>query len=190
MEPGVSGSYCTFSMFLLCNLLLLAVGITVGTLAIYICADQNDFSWYDGLFALLGFVIALTAIASVKTKESLKWLFFYMLFLLILTLIVAGLTIGLIFWHDFEIKIGFENAWGVRGSYIGSCGVMLFCVIVGFFYRKSLMSAVIRKSEEVNFLDIKGPLVPARTAKPQEISRGFQQKSPKKGKPDSLFEMK
>mmetsp|Transcript_17393 Transcript_17393/g.17329 ORF Transcript_17393/g.17329 Transcript_17393/m.17329 type:complete len:112 (-) Transcript_17393:3-338(-) len=110
-----------------------------------------------------------------------------MLFLLILTLIVAGLTIGLIFWHDFEIKIGFENAWGVRGSYIGSCGVMLFCVVIGFFYRKSLMSAMIRQSQEVNFSDIQGPLVSPKAAKPQEISRGFQQKSSKKGKPDSLL---
>ncbi|CAG9320360.1 unnamed protein product [Blepharisma stoltei] len=192
MESRPSGNYCTFSMFLLCNLALLGVGIAVATLAIYICADQDDFSWYDGLFALLGFVIVLTAIASIKTKDSLKWLFVYMLFLLILTAIVGGLTLGLIFWHDFEIKIGYENAWGVRGSYIGSCAAMLFCVVVGFFYRKSLINAVERKSEEVNFTDIKGPLVSPRAGKPETISKGFQQQKPSKksGKPESLFEMK
>lgn len=192
MDRQYSGSYCTFSIFLICNLLLLAVGLSIASIAIYICADQNDFSWYDGAFSLLGFIVVLTALSSLATKTSLKRLFVYMLFLLVLTLIIFALTIGLIAYSDFELKIGFENAQAVRYSYIGCCVVMIMCVVVGFFYRKTLMVAIEESSREVNFNDIQGPLI-KKGEKAPEISKGFErtkQNKKKKNQPESLFELR
>lgn len=143
MDQPVGGNSFIYYLFFAGNLFLIAVGL--GTLAagIYVWAETHTIEWYNISFAGLGLVIFLISIMGLQSRYSSAILFFYLLFIGCSLIGQAGFTIAIIVYKDFEILIPEDAANLVRYGLLGSCAIILYCLIIGWWYSGSLNSAQI-----------------------------------------------
>lgn len=177
----VSGNSCIFCLFLLCNLLLLVVGLGTMSAGISVCAELEDFKWYNGTFIALGFFTALLSLMGHQVRFSVPKITIYLILMVLIFLSQLGFTLGIIFYTHYEDLLGFEYANTIRYCLLGACNVIFCCFFIGFCYRRSLITAKWYDKEE-RLLKTVGT-VPIETPQTDARREEMQKKYPKLIKP-------
>ena len=169
MDEKAKGNSCIFFMFRFFNLCLVIIGLGILVAGIYICADDNNFGWYNGSFTGLGILTILTAILGQKSRYSQGAMTFYCICLFLMTIAMGGFTVGIIMYSKFSNTIGESNANAIRYSLLVSCIFMLVTFILAVCYRRSLKWANFYKENDPKKKYIDIPLIAApKTAKRRE----------------------
>lgn len=143
MDQPVGGNAFIYYLFFAGNIFLLVVGLCTFTAGVYVWAETHEVQWYNISFAALGLVIFLISIMGLQTRYSSAILFFYLLFIGCSLIGQTGFSIAIVVYKDFENLIPKEAAELVRFGLLGSCAVILYCLVMGWWYSGSLNSAQI-----------------------------------------------
>ena len=129
-------------------MILILVGLGNIASGISVCVSSDSFSWYNGSYIFLGFVLVLLAIFGHTTRTELGGLTFYLILLLATFSAETGFTIAIILYTDYENILTEEYAEVIRYLMMAACALILFAVVIGFCYRSSLKDAKFYKSNE------------------------------------------
>lgn len=143
MDRPVGGNSFIYYLFFTGNLFLIAVGIGTMAAGIYVWAETHKIEWYNASFAGLGLMILLISIMGLQTRYSSPILFLYLLLIGCSLIGQAGFTIAIIVYKNFGELIPENAAYLVRYGLLGSCAIILYCLIIGWWYSGSLNSAQI-----------------------------------------------
>lgn len=171
----VSGNSCIFCLFLFCNLLLLVVGLGTMSAGISVCAELQDFKWYNGTFIALGFFTALLSLMGHQVRFSVPKITIYLILMVIIFSSQLGFTLAIIFYTHYEELLGEEYANSVRYCILGACVVIFCCFFIGFCYRRSLVTAKWYDREERLLQTVNmGPIeTPKTDAKREEMMKKY-----------------
>jgi nitrate reductase gamma subunit len=142
MNSDIKGNSCIYFLFQVSNFCIFFLGVATIAIGIYVCITAGDFMWYNGSFIGLGIVTFLTGFLGWKAKYSTFRLTLYLVFIFGCLLVQSGFTIAVIAWDFSDVVNGENNANPVRYTLIACCGLLLLCLVTGFFYRRSLSSRI------------------------------------------------
>lgn len=137
----VSGNSYIFGLFLLCNILLMVVGLGTMSAGISVCVKLEEFGWYNGTFIAIGFFTALLSLMGYRVRFSVLKISIYLLLIVGIFFSQLGFTLAIIFYTPYEDLLGFKYANAVRYCLLGACIIIFCCFLIGYCYIRSLINA-------------------------------------------------